>query len=250
MVFDCDPAQSLCQRPLRKMAWKVSRAISQRDGKCADIMNPIYKCLSASRSFVHTINHSNLPCFAPVGFLVWVYMYGWRPQQHETYHNLIHSSKVVHIRCCSWWTKHDKNSVPIALHLMDHTDTVKKKGCVHVLFISTCASLLEKKMWLPVSQVRCISARSATCLKNVGRSQKQIIGVCHVTLQQKHLGGRRMYQVIHSAWFVLRAFFEAGLQMPFWRNAAALTEGGNSQRETWEQRLRSKMPDSARLFQG
>lgn len=83
----------------------------------------------------------------------------------------------------------------------------EKKGCVHVLFISTCASLLEKKMWLPVSQVRCISARSATCLKNVGRSQKQIIGVCHVTLQQKHLGGRRMYQVIHSAWFVLIGHF-------------------------------------------
>lgn len=58
------------------MAWKVSRAISQRDGKCVDSMNPIYKCLSASLSFVHTINHSNLPCFAPVGFLVWVYMYG------------------------------------------------------------------------------------------------------------------------------------------------------------------------------
>lgn len=178
-------------------------------------------------------------------------MHGWRPQQHEWYHKLNHSSKVVHIRCCSWWTKHDKNSVPIALNLMDHTDTEKKD--VYMFFSSQHAHhYWKRKMWLPVSQVRCISARSATCLKNVGRSQKQIIGVCHVTLQQKHLGGRRMYQVIHWAWFVLGpwAFFEAGLQMPFWRNAAVLTEGGNSQRETWEQRLRSKMPDSARLFQG
>ena len=64
VVFDCDPAQSLCQRPLRKMAWKVSRAIPQRDSKCVDIMNPIYKCLSASLQFVQ----------APVGFLVWVCM--------------------------------------------------------------------------------------------------------------------------------------------------------------------------------
>ena len=145
-----------------------------------------------------------------------------------------------------------QNSVAIALNLMDlqYMDLTDKKDNYCLLYSSFHVNMcitIGKQHVTPSIPGQMHIRRECDPSENVW-SQKQIICVscdsaAEALRKEEDVPSHPLSLVCpwHFCWsWTANAFLH---------NAAMLTEGGNSQKETWEQRSRSKMPDSARLFQ-